>query len=74
MLATPGCKWLSPGSLVEVGRQGYLGNRIEPSDAVWVHMIEGKDNLTEIRQSFVRGNDSALSRMEAGTKFPNMLL
>jgi hypothetical protein len=42
--------------MVEAGKQGYLGNPIEPSDAVWLHIFEGKENLTEIRQGLARGN------------------
>jgi hypothetical protein len=37
-LASPGCKWLSAGSMIEAGKQGYLGNRIEPSDVVEGHV------------------------------------
>jgi hypothetical protein len=74
LLTSAGCKWLSAGSMVEAGTQGYLGNPIEPSDAVWLHIFEGKENLTEIRQGLARGNDSALSPREAVKKFLNMLL
>jgi hypothetical protein len=39
-----------------------------------LHIFEGKENLTEIRQGLARGNDSALSPREAVKKFLNMLL